>query len=411
MSELNLESTAKSLLADGKGILAADETVPTLTKRFAALKIESTPDSRRAYREMFFTTPDISLCISGVILQDETIRQKNASGMPLPEVLAKQGIIPGIKVDSGAKPLAGFPEETITEGLDGLRDRLKDYAAMGARFAKWRAVIRIADALPSPACIRVNAHALARYAALCQEQGLVPIVEPEVLMDADNDIETCYDATSRTLHAVFHELYHQRIDLSGILLKPNMVISGKGSPTQASADEVAEWTLRCFRQTVPAAVPGIVFLSGGQSDEQASANLNAINSHGPQPWVLSFSYGPTPSAPASPAATRRRWRSSPARHRLETARAVCDNSRNPRSSGRLRPPADKEAVVGEHVAEVPEERSGNIVTNNPNATTALVTGSGLGAIVIWIAQSAGASIPPEIAAVAAGAIASTGLFI
>src|SRR5215208_2805694 len=239
MSELNLESTAKSLLADGKGILAADETVPTLTKRFAALKIESTPDSRRAYREMFFTTPDISLCISGVILQDETIRQKNASGMPLPEVLAKQGIIPGIKVDSGAKPLAGFPEETITEGLDGLRDRLKDYAAMGARFAKWRAVIRIADALPSPACIRVNAHALARYAALCQEQGLVPIVEPEVLMDGAHTIERCEEVTCSVLHAVFDALFEQGIRLEGMLLKPNMVVSGKACRRQASVDEVA----------------------------------------------------------------------------------------------------------------------------------------------------------------------------
>ena len=276
-----------------------DETVTTLTKRFAALKIESTPDSRRAYREMFFTTQDISVCISGVILQDETIRQKNASGMPLPEVLAKQGIIPGIKVDSGAKPLAGFPEETITEGLDGLRDRLKDYAAMGARFAKWRAVIRIADALPSPACIRVNAHALARYAALCQEQGLVPIVEPEVLMDGAHTIERCEEVTGSVLHAVFDALFEQGIRLEGMLLKPNMVVSGKACRRQASVDEVAAATLRCLRRHVPAAVPGIVFLSGGQRDVLATIHLNAINQlDAAKPWAISFSYGRALQDPA-----------------------------------------------------------------------------------------------------------------
>ena len=219
-------------------------------------------------------------------------------GPPFAKLLADKGIIPGIKVDTGAKDLAFAPGEKVTEGLDGLRERLEEYRGLGARFAKWRAVITIGEGIPTAHCIGVNAHALGRYAALCQEQGIVPIVEPEVLMDADNDIETCYRATKRTLHKVFDELYHQRVDLEGMLLKPNMVISGKGSPTQASADEVADWTLKCFREAVPAAVPGIVFLSGGQSDEQASENLNAINSHGPQPWVLSFSYGRALQAPA-----------------------------------------------------------------------------------------------------------------
>jgi fructose-bisphosphate aldolase class I len=247
---------------------------------------------------MLFTTPGLEESVSGVILYDETLRQRSADGTPFAELLTSRGIIPGIKVDTGAKPLAGSPGETVTEGLDGLRDRLEEYRGLGARFAKWRAVITIGDGLPTAYCIQVNAHALARYAALCQEQGLVPIVEPEVLMDADNDIETCYRATRRTLHKVFAELYHQRVDLQGILLKPNMVISGKGWSNQASAQEVAEWTIRCFRETVPAAVPGIVFLSGGQSDAQASENLNAINSRGPQPWVLSFSYGRALQAPA-----------------------------------------------------------------------------------------------------------------
>ncbi len=299
MAQHELEQTARELITEGKGILAADETVPTITKRFATLKIESTEDSRCAYREMFFTTPDVSAFISGVILQDETIRQKNAAGKPLAEMLSKQGIIPGIKVDSGAKVLSGSPEENITEGLDGLRDRLKEYAAMGARFAKWRAVIRITDALPSPTCVSVNAHALARYAALCQEQRIVPIVEPEVLMDGVHSIERCEEVTSSVLHAVFHALFEQGVKLEGMLLKPNMVISGKECRRQASVDDVAAATLLCLRRHVPAAVPGIVFLSGGQSDVLATSHLNAINKLDlPKPWTISFSYGRALQDPA-----------------------------------------------------------------------------------------------------------------
>jgi fructose-bisphosphate aldolase, class I len=293
-----LHETAQEIVADNRGILAADESSGTIKKRFDTISLESTEENRRAYRDMLFTTPGLEEHVSGVILYDETIRQSSSDGTPFPKLLADRNIVPGIKVDTGAKALAGAPGETVTEGLDGLRERLEEYKGLGARFAKWRAVITIGDGLPTAYCIHTNAHALARYAALCQEQGLVPIVEPEVLMDADNDIETCYHATSRTLHAVFHELYHQRIDLEGMLLKPNMVISGKGSSTQATAEEVAEWTIKCFREHVPAAVPGIVFLSGGQSDEQASENLNAINQLGPQPWVLSFSYGRALQAPA-----------------------------------------------------------------------------------------------------------------
>ena len=293
-----LHRTAKELVADDRGILAADESSGTIEKRFDTIDLESTEENRRAYRDMLFTTPGLEESVSGVILYDETIRQSAADGTPFSKLLAGKGIIPGIKVDTGAKALAGAPGETVTEGLDGLRERLQEYKELGARFAKWRAVITIGDGLPTAYCIQVNAHALGRYAALCQEQGIVPIVEPEVLMDADNDIETCYRATRRTLHKVFDELYHQRVDLKGILLKPNMVISGKGAAEQATAEEVAQWTIRCFRETVPAAVPGIVFLSGGQSDEQASENLNAINSLGPQPWVLSFSYGRALQAPA-----------------------------------------------------------------------------------------------------------------
>ena len=299
MAQHELDQTARSLIADGKGILAADETVSTITKRFDALKIASTEDSRRTYREMFFTTPGVAAFISGVILQDETIRQKNAAGIPLTEVLSKQGIIPGIKVDTGAKVLAGSPEEKMTEGLDGLRDRLKEYAAMGARFAKWRAVIRITDRLPSPMCVNVNAHALARYAALCQEQGIVPIVEPEVLMDGSHTIERCEDVTSSILHAVFHALFKQCVGLEGMLLKPNMVIAGKDCPKKASVQEVATATLRCLRRHVPAAVPGIVFLSGGQSDVLATSHLNAINKLDlPKPWKISFSYGRALQDPA-----------------------------------------------------------------------------------------------------------------
>jgi fructose-bisphosphate aldolase class I len=292
MKTTDLESTARSLVADGKGILAADETPSTMTKRLDTRKIESTPDSRRAYREMFFTTPGIAEFISGVILQDETIRQKGSKGTPLPDLLAKQGIIPGIKVDNGAKPLAGSPGETITEGLDGLRDRLKEYREMGARFAKWRAVIAVSETLPSATCLQANAHALARYAVLCQEQGVVPIVEPEVLMDGSHTIERCEEVTGNVLHAVFNALFDQKVSLEGMLLKPNMVIAGKECAKQVSIKEVAVATLRCLTRHVPAAVPGIVFLSGGQDHVAATMHLSAINQlEGPKPWKLSFSYG------------------------------------------------------------------------------------------------------------------------
>jgi fructose-bisphosphate aldolase class I len=292
MATVDLESTAQALVADGKGILAADETPTTLTRRFDALKIDSTPESRQAYRTMFFTTPGVAECISGVILQDETIHQKSSTGTPLADVLARQGILPGIKVDTGAKPLAGSPGETITEGLDGLRERLQEYRHMGARFAKWRAVIRIGEALPSATCVQVNAHALARYAALCQEQGLVPIVEPEVLMDGSHTIERCEEVTGNVLQATVHELFEQRVRLEGVLLKPNMVIAGKQGPQQASVEEVARATLRCLRRHVPAAVPGIVFLSGGQDHLVATVHLNAVNRlDGPKPWTLGFSFG------------------------------------------------------------------------------------------------------------------------
>src|SRR5512138_309953 len=292
MSSSALADTAKALVADGKGILAADESSPTIKKRFDSIKIASTEENRRAYREILFTTPGVSEYISGVILFDETIRQSAADGTPFPGLLSRQGIVPGIKVDAGAKPLAGFPGETVTEGLDGLRARLAEYAALGARFAKWRGVYRIGDAMPSPGCVTANAHALARYAALCQEAGLVPIVEPEVLMDGDHDIDVCEEVTEEVLRSVYNELALQNVWLEGTLLKPNMVISGQDCAEQAGVEEVAERTLRCLKRTVPAAVPGIVFLSGGQSDELATEHLNAMNKlPGTLPWKLSFSYG------------------------------------------------------------------------------------------------------------------------
>ena len=292
MTTNDLESTARALVAGGKGILAADETPPTLTRRLDALRIVSTPESRRDYREMFFTTPGVAEFISGVIMQDETIRQRSSKGTPLADVLAQQGILPGIKVDNGAKPLAGSPGENITEGLDGLRDRLKEYRAMGARFAKWRAVIAVSDTLPSARCVKANAHALSRYAALCQEQAIVPIVEPEVLMDGSHSIERCEEVTANVLHAVFNALFDQRVSLEGMLLKPNMVISGKKCAKQASVKEVALATVRCLSRHVPTAVPGIVFLSGGQSHLVATEHLSAINQlDAPKPWKLSFSYG------------------------------------------------------------------------------------------------------------------------
>ncbi|MFM7225839.1 MAG: class I fructose-bisphosphate aldolase [Actinomycetota bacterium] len=290
MSELN--EIARALVAPGKGILAADESSGTIKKRFDSISVESTEDRRRAYREMLFTTVGAADHVSGVILFDETIRQAASDGRQLSEVLSSQGVIPGIKVDKGTTPLAGAPGELVTEGLDGLRDRLVEYRGLGARFAKWRAVIDIADGIPSDYCIAVNAHALARYAALCQDEGIVPIVEPEVLMDGGHSIERCDEVTRATLTRVFAELADQRVDLAGMLLKPNMVIPGKKHASYPVAPEVvAAATVACFRDVVPAAVPGIVFLSGGQGDEEATANLDAMNRMGPHPWELSFSYG------------------------------------------------------------------------------------------------------------------------
>src|SRR5919109_3512706 len=293
-----LEETASAIVAEGKGILAADESDSTIKKRFDSIGVESTEENRRAYRDLLFTTEGMEEYFSGVILFDETIRQQADDGTPFPQLLASRGIIPGIKVDKGAKDLANAPGEKVTEGLDGLRGRLEEYRSLGARFTKWRAVITIGDGIPSEYCIWVNAHALARYAALSQDAGLVPIVEPEVLMDGGHTIERSFDVTSRTLHAVFTELRDQRVHYEQMLLKPNMVLSGYDCPEQASVQEFAEQTLRCFRRHVPAAVPGIVFLSGGQSDEDATVHLNAMNAMGPHPWELSFSYGRALQAPA-----------------------------------------------------------------------------------------------------------------
>ncbi len=301
----DLHRTAVTLVAPGKGILAADESGGTIKKRFDAIGVESTEENRRAYRDLLFTAEGAEEWISGVILYDETIRQASADGTPFPALLERKGVIPGIKVDKGAKPLANATGETITEGLDGLRERFEEYRSLGARFAKWRGVYSIGDGRPSNYAVWTNAHALARYAALAQEAGLVPIVEPEVLMDGTHTIEEAYHVTARVQHAVFTELHDQRVELEGMLLKPNMVLSGYDSPQQASVAEVAEQTLRCLRHNVPAAVPGIVFLSGGQSDERATEHLNAMNALGPQPWELSFSYGRALQAPAQKA-----WRGS-----------------------------------------------------------------------------------------------------
>ena len=298
MTDYDLHETARALVAEGKGILAADESGGTIKKRFDSIGLESTEENRRAYRDMLFTTPGVEDYISGVILFDETIRQKALDGTPFPELLASKGIIPGIKVDEGAKPLAGAEGETVTEGLDGLRARLEEYRGLGARFAKWRATYTITDELPSEYCIWTNAHALARYAALCQEAGIVPIVEPEVLQDGTHTIERSYHVTCRVLAAVYTELYDQKVDAEGILLKPNMVLSGYSASGRAGVEEVADSTLKCFYKHVPAAVPGIVFLSGGQSDEDATAHMNAMNAKGPHPWEISFSYGRALQAPA-----------------------------------------------------------------------------------------------------------------
>ena len=291
MNLQELNETARALVAEGKGILAADESDGTIKKRFDSIGVESTEENRRSYREMLFTAPGAEDHISGVILFDETIRQSASDGTPFPEVLESKGVIPGIKVDKGAKPLALSDGETITEGLDGLRARLEEYRELGARFAKWRATYSIGGGRPSEYCVWTNAHALARYAALCQEAGLVPIVEPEVLQDGTHTLEESSRATGRVLQAVYTELHDQRVELAGTLLKPNMVLSGYEGSGRAGIDEVADATLELFYRHVPAAVPGIVFLSGGQTDEDATAHLNAMNTRGPHPWQLSFSYG------------------------------------------------------------------------------------------------------------------------
>jgi fructose-bisphosphate aldolase, class I len=298
MSTEDLAATARAMVAPGKGILAADESSGTIEKRFKSIAVESTAESRRDYRELLFTTDGLGDFVSGVILFDETIRQRTVDGIPFTEILRAQGIMPGIKVDRGAKPLAGFDGEKITEGLDRLRDRLAEYDALGARFTKWRAVITIGDGIPTAGCIAANAEALARFAALSQEAGLIPIVEPEVLMDGDHTIERCYEVTAETQATVFAALRRHRVNFDGMLLKPNMVVSGSACPEQAGVQEVAEATIRCLRDNVPAAVPGIVFLSGGQSDELATAHLDAMNRLDPQPWQLSFSYGRALQAPA-----------------------------------------------------------------------------------------------------------------
>jgi fructose-bisphosphate aldolase class I len=291
MSIEQLAETAQAMVAAGKGIIAIDESNATIAKRFQGVGIENSEENRRAYREMLLTTPKLGDHISGAILFDETIRQSTKSGVPFTKVMMDNGIIPGIKVDKGTQPLAGFQGELVTEGLDGLRARLEEYYKLGARFAKWRAVINIGDDIPSGTCIEANSHALARYAALCQEQGLVPMVEPEVLMDGTHDIQTCYEVTEVVLRSLFDALYNHNVMLEGTILKASMIVPGKDSGEQASIEDVAENTIMCLKTAVPAILPGIVFLSGGQSDEDATAHLDAMNRMGPHPWPLSFSYG------------------------------------------------------------------------------------------------------------------------
>ena len=291
MNTATLSATARALVAKNRGILAADESNSTITKRFAGIKLESTEENRRAYREMLFTAPGAEEYISGVIMYDETLRQKTQAGLPFPTYLMQHGMLPGIKVDTGAKPLAGYTGETITEGLDGLRERLAEYHQLGARFAKWRAVIDIASGIPSRYAIDANAEALARYASLCQEAGIVPIVEPEVLMDGAHTLERCEEVTNVVLDRVFEHLFAARVCLEGIVLKPNMVVAGKKSAQKAQPEQVAEATLRTLKRRVPSAVPGIAFLSGGQSPIEATLHLSLMNAGGPLPWALTFSYG------------------------------------------------------------------------------------------------------------------------
>jgi len=291
MNTTELAATAHAMVANRRGILAADESTSTIAKRFNTIKLESTEENRRAYREMLFTAPDTSQYISGVILYDETIRQKTTDGIPFPTYLAKNKMIPGIKVDTGAKPLAGFPGETITEGLDGLRERMAEYYKLGARFAKWRAVIDIGSGIPTSYAIDANAEALARYAAICQEASIVPIVEPEVLMDGAHTLERCEEVTNVVLDRIFSHLFAARIYLEGMILKPNMVIAGKKCAQRASPEQVAEATVRTLKRRVPSAVPGIAFLSGGQSPTEATLHLSLMNAKGALPWALTFSYG------------------------------------------------------------------------------------------------------------------------
>ncbi len=300
MNDQILKDTIQQLFADNKGLLAMDESNPTCNKRFAAAGIPQTVEMRRKYREMIVTTPGLHESIGGAILYDETIHQQTKDGVPIIDVLIKNGIIPGIKVDMGAKPMAGFPGEKITEGLDGLRERLAEYKKMGARFAKWRAVFTIDDNIPSRACIQANANALALYASLCQEEGLVPIVEPEVLMEGTHDLQKCFAVTEQVLRAVFANLYLQEVMLEGVILKPNMVIEGLSCPIQSGIEEVADATIKCFLRCVPAAVGGIAFLSGGQSPEDASAHLNAIHTNFKNrlPWIVSFSFARAIQQPA-----------------------------------------------------------------------------------------------------------------
>jgi fructose-bisphosphate aldolase, class I len=298
MSKQELESIAQAMVAKGKGILAADESMGTIKRRFDSIKVESNDNNRRAYREMLFTTKGLEEAISGVILFDETIRTTASDGTPFAQLLAKKGILPGIKVDKGPVDIPSFPGEVVTEGLDGLRGRLKEYKELDAKFAKWRAVITIGDGIPTRTCLEANAHALARYAALCQEAVIVPIVEPEVLLDGGHTIERCQDVTEETLRITFWQLAEQRVHLEGMILKPSMVVSGKDNPRQAGVEEVAERTIRCLKRTVPAVVPGIAFLSGGQSAVSATEHLNAMNKMDPLPWQVSFSYARALQDPA-----------------------------------------------------------------------------------------------------------------
>lgn len=325
MNNHALETTARALAAPGKGILAADESLPTIAKRFKSINVEPTDENRRAYRELLFTTQGLNEGISGVILFDETIRQQTTDGISFVEVLNDAGILPGVKVDKGITPMAGFEDEKITEGMDGLRERLAEWVRLGARFTKWRALITIGEGIPTSACLEANAHLLARFAALSQEAGLVPIVEPEVLMDGTHTIHRHEQVTGAALDAVFHALRGHRVHLEGMLLKPNMVLSGKECPERADTGEVAAATLRCMRRHVPAAVPGLMFLSGGQGDVEATVNLNAMNRLGGNPWELSFSFGRALQAPALKA-----WAGKPENIRLAQEflrqRAVCNSA-------------------------------------------------------------------------------------